>query len=316
MKKREITNNDMEQMFNKLIEQTPLLSEEQVNSILNKLPKIKSGSSAKHFFQNYLNTLAVGTIVLTIVVCTIFGIYSYYNNENESSNNSQENRIAPVRTDTIVVNSTDINNKKIVQERAKEDTILKTSSKIMIEPIQTVRNISLSDIYKQFEKQPQIFSFQASRDTFIVCKEGTSIKIKANTFISEKTGKEISGNVQIEVKEYYKLSDILLSNLSTSSGNAILETGGMIHIAASSDRENCIIKQGNEIEIGFPYAMKKDDMVLFNGEWTNERIDWKLVETITVDEIRATEEVIITEEEIVSEVLDNQIVEQMPEFPG
>ena len=318
MKKREITNNDLEQLFNMVIEQTPLLNEDQVFFLLNELPKSNPGKSGRYFFQNLLNSVIIGTIVLIGIVCTVYFVNQDHHTEKTISTNShQVNELAPAPIQSIPVKPTVDISKKMVQESAGKDSMLKAPAAATItEPIQAGTNLSVSDIFKHFEKQPQIFSIQANRDTIIVCKEGTSIKIKANSFISEKTGKEISGIVHIEVKEYYKLSDIMLSNLSTRSGNEILETGGMIHIAATSDRENCIIKQGNEIEIGFPYAMKIDDMALFNGEWTNEIINWKLAKTITVDEIRATEEVIVTEEEVVSEVLDNQIVEQMPEFPG
>ena len=55
MKKREITNNDLDQLFNNIIEQSPLVGEEQVNSLLYNLPKSNSGSTVKHFFKYNLN---------------------------------------------------------------------------------------------------------------------------------------------------------------------------------------------------------------------------------------------------------------------
>lgn len=134
----------------------------------------------------------------------------------------------------------------------------------------------------------------------ITCKEGTTIKIKANSFISEKTGKEISGNIQLAVKEHYQISDIILAKLSTTSGNNILETGGMLNLMASANSENCNIKHGENIEIGFPYSNKKDDMELFYGEWTNNKIDWKQARK--------------PQQEVNKEVFF--IVEEMPEFPG
>ena len=49
----------------------------------------------------------------------------------------------------------------------------------------------------------------------------------------------------------------------------------MIHLNAIADNGKCIIKESSVIEIGFPYSNKKKDMALFNGEWTNNKIDWK-----------------------------------------
>jgi hypothetical protein len=65
MKKREMTTNDLEQLFNTIIDQKPLINEEQVNSLLYNLPKASSGNAIKQFIQNHLNTLIFGTIVLS-----------------------------------------------------------------------------------------------------------------------------------------------------------------------------------------------------------------------------------------------------------
>lgn len=311
MKKREITNDDLEQLFNKVIEQTPLINEEQVNLLLNNLPKAPSGSAAKHFFPNHLNTLIIGTIVLIIVIGSILWVNTGHKTEKTiTQNNQQENKVELAPTDTLVVKSAVNIGKEMVQDTVHKDNTLKTSStNTSSASIQTDTIMSVSDIYKHFDKQPQIFSIQANRDTTIICKEGTTIKIKANSFVSEKTGEEILGKVQIRVKEYYKLSDMLLSNLSTTSGNKILETGGMLHIMAMADNENCIIKQGHEIEIGFPYSNKKDDMTLFNGVWTNDKIDWELGNTAFSGNI-IDDVVIMTASEP-----EYVFVEQMPEFP-
>lgn len=137
--------------------------------------------------------------------------------------------------------------------------------------------ISWKEFYKQHEKRPQIFLINNSNDTLLTCLEGTTIRIRPNTFVSELTGEPVSGNIKIIVTEYYKLSDMLLANLTTTAGNSILETGGMIYIAAVSDNGHCKIKDGQKIEIGFPAKVKKDDMQLFNGEWENNVINWQVV---------------------------------------
>ena len=138
------------------------------------------------------------------------------------------------------------------------------------------QTIFWTDFYKQFKKTPQTFSINCNKDTLLSCLEGTTIKIRSNSFVSEKTGNLISGTVKITVTEYYKLSDIMLANLSTTSNNALLETGGMLHIAAISNNENCKIKDGQKIEIGFPAKAKKGDMQLFTGSWNNEKMNWQV----------------------------------------
>jgi len=50
MKKREITNNELEQLFTNIIEQEPLLTEYQVDLMLNNLPEAIPGNALKSFF--------------------------------------------------------------------------------------------------------------------------------------------------------------------------------------------------------------------------------------------------------------------------
>lgn len=157
-----------------------------------------------------------------------------------------------------------------------------------------------SNFYKQFEKPAQTFTLNTTKDTIITCAEGTKITIKPNLFITE-SGKEVTGNVQLKVKEFYKTSDILLANLSTASNGKLLETGGMLHIEAYSGSEKCQLKHGKNIELSFPTNNFKKGMQLFRGTWQDDNIDWQLNDDFPSES-----------EEI--EVFDTPIL--FPEFPG
>jgi TonB family protein len=133
----------------------------------------------------------------------------------------------------------------------------------------------VSDNKWQIDKQAQFFFIPTNKDTVLTCADGTIIKIKANSFVSEKTGKAITGMIKFSVTEFYKISDILLSNLSTTSNGQLLETGGMVNITATSNNEDLKLKKGQSIEIQFPTKQKENDMQLFSGEWENENhINW------------------------------------------
>lgn len=156
----------------------------------------------------------------------------------------------------------------------------------------------LLDFYKKNAQKPQLFLVNNNKDTTIVCAQKTRIKINARSFVSSKTGKEIVGKVQISVNEYYKISDILLANLSTTANGKLLETGGMINITVSSNQEKCELKKGNTIEIGFPRKEEKEGMQLFTGNWNDNNINWQVQKNSTDL---------------------NQIftkVDQLPEYPG
>jgi len=315
MKRREITNNDLEQLFSNIIKQEPLLNENQVNSFLNSLPGPHFGSSVKRFFQNYLNAFLLGATVVLIIVTALILINSEHKSEETIVQNiPEENLVAPVSSDTFTAEKVVVINKEISQNKEDLDSVInKSTTKSSTSIVRADTIISLLDVYKHFEKQPQVFSIRTDRDTTIICKEGTMIQINANSFISEKTGNPISGTVQLKVKEYYKISDMILANLTTTSGGKILETGGMLHISATNNSENCILKPGSDIKIGFPFSGKKDDMALFYGEVTNDLIDWKLANK--TDDVKISDELTIaTVTESNSEVFF--IVEEMPEFPG
>ncbi|HNR08793.1 MAG TPA: energy transducer TonB [Saprospiraceae bacterium] len=166
-------------------------------------------------------------------------------------------------------------------ETLKDTNKTNTTLPKQAEVIENESTISWADFYKQLEKRPQVFSINNSKDTLLSCLEGTTVRIRSNTFVSILTGKPISGNIKITVTEYYKLSDILLANLTTTSDNSLLETAGMIYIAAVSNNENCKIKDGQKIEIGFPTKAKNDDMQIFSGDWDNNRINWLSVSNST-----------------------------------
>jgi TonB family protein len=165
-------------------------------------------------------------------------------------------------------------------------------------------------MYRHYEKSPQIFTIPIDKDTIIECKEVTTLRIPANSFMIESSGEAVNGDVEISVKEYYDLSDMILANLSTMSGDKILETGGMIHISANSHGENCILKKDREIKIGFPYFSEKKDMQLFSGDWKNNNIDWTPMIPSDDTNKSTPQETDQPELEIFT------VVEAMPSFPG
>src|SRR6185503_20189214 len=86
--------------------------------------------------------------------------------------------------------------------------------------------------------------------------------------------------VNVYMTEYYKLSDILLANLTTESNGRMLETGGMIFIEALAEGKECRLKKNSLIEIQFPFAESKEGMKLFVGNWKNKNVDWEEMGTL------------------------------------
>ncbi len=138
--------------------------------------------------------------------------------------------------------------------------------------------ITVSSIYKKLSKQPQVFHIITSKDTVITCKEGTKLTIPQNAFVS-KTGKQITGEVQLKTEEFYSKSDIVLAGLTTLSDGKLLESGGMLNLKAIAGGEEVQLKVGTRIRIEMPTKEKKEGMQLFNGvKGKDGKVNWVLAE--------------------------------------
>ncbi|MGE0021522.1 MAG: energy transducer TonB [Draconibacterium sp.] len=309
MKKHEITDSGLDKIFGKIIEQRPLLTDEQVNLLLTNPSGKVVEKPGKNFLRYFLKLfIPTVSVVLILILALIWLKPEPGRDENDIENNLISNQKIVVLDDSIQMKSVDS-----LKNFQKE---LKDSKGNLAEVVHKKPEISIVDIFSNFKKKPQVFLIKSDRDTSIYCKEGTLIKIKANSIILEKSGELKSAVVKLEVEEYYKISDMIFANLTTTSDKKMLETGGMIHISATAHNEKCIVKPGTAIEIGFPFSLKKDKMILFEGVRSGNLIDWKLENK--TDDVKISNELTLID---VAPVTDSNsevffIVEDMPEFPG
>ena len=84
---------------------------------------------------------------------------------------------------------------------------------------------------RHMQATPQRFRIDATQDNSITGKAGTRISFNRNCFVNRK-GEEVKETVDIELKECYKLADMMTENLSTTSRGTLLESKGMISITA------------------------------------------------------------------------------------
>lgn len=217
----------------------------------------------------------------------------------------------PIQNESLKNNSTVIDtipSKKNIEASIKidEPVILKDSvyseqEVVKVEILKSIKNIKTLHV-----KTPQKLKVNTQKDTVLVLKEGTKLSIKANSFVDAKSNL-VNGTIDLNVTEYYKLSDMLLANLSTTSNGKQLETGGMLYVEAKKGEANLALRENSSIEISFPTASKKEGMQLFSGEWKNGIINWQLE--------NKTEEVIAEEVEEDIEV-PFAVIEEVPIYPG
>lgn len=108
------------------------------------------------------------------------------------------------------------------------------------------------------------FTIDAGADTTIFGKQGTRIFIEKETF-QFADGRPVTGPVKIELKEFYDKSDMVLADLATASNGRMLETGGMLNIAATSEGQDVEIRGDKRIVVHFPKTkgILSEEMNLF-----------------------------------------------------
>jgi hypothetical protein len=134
---------------------------------------------------------------------------------------------------------------------------------------------SLDDLMGKLKRNTrQFYEIEGDRNYQITAENGTKVWIDAHSF-TDANGNPVSGAIQIEMEEAYSYEDMILSGLSTTSGDRLLETGGMVYIHASSNGQSLQLNPGSEMIVSMPTPELKDGMQLFAGQTdASGNIDW------------------------------------------
>lgn len=125
-----------------------------------------------------------------------------------------------------------------------------------------------------FENIPsQEFLISSDTDTILVGANGTKVKIESGIFV-DSTGKEVHGNVRIELKECLDIYSMVLGGLTTTSNGEILESGGMICLNANFQNQKLSLKRNSTIQIEVPADSIIKGMQYFEGVSNGGKINW------------------------------------------
>ncbi len=121
---------------------------------------------------------------------------------------------------------------------------------------------SLEDVLTNLAPITKTFEINPTEESMLTGDKGTAIYIPKNAF-QFADGTTPVGKVNIELKECYSLTDMIAENMNTSSGQRILETGGMIYFNATTEGKQLSVKDGKAFVIGFPKDGGTKEMGLF-----------------------------------------------------
>lgn len=138
---------------------------------------------------------------------------------------------------------------------------------------------NLDDLFAQWsEEQMQSFLLDPTQGNKILGAEGTSIWIDANSFeYADGTGLP-KGKVQFNLREAYQTSAIIMANLTTSSKDELLETGGMVFTEAFDESGKKLkLRMESSMRVSMPTSEMEEGMELFMGEQSEngQLNDWR-----------------------------------------
>jgi hypothetical protein len=225
--------------------------------------------------------LGVKVFIAIVSVVTIAVVF--YFNSNKTNTIQPNNGIAEKRTfeNIILPDSNNISNNSSndqVKETKEENNKMLTnvfdsnvSKAKLTTQIHSQKNntnhtqaplLAMKSFLNALSSNSQFFNIDPTRDTTIVCANGTGLLIKANSFTN---GNKIilAGNVQVEVKEAYNFTNILANDMHTLSNGNCLENDGTVYLNAKQNSEVIYINIKNPIQISIPTRNKKNGMQLF-----------------------------------------------------
>lgn len=132
---------------------------------------------------------------------------------------------------------------------------------------------TLSPLFDSLRPPTQTFTINGDRDTLLIGKNGTTLAILKNTFVNSQG--QTAKLVNIDLVEVNSITDIIKTNLQTTSGDKILQSGGMFFIDAKENNKSLTIAEGKSIYVEVRANFKDPQMKIFDGRFDeNGRINW------------------------------------------
>lgn len=130
---------------------------------------------------------------------------------------------------------------------------------------------SLSELTDRLsDNRMQYFTISPDKSVQLTGKQGTNLWIEAGAFEFTDGSGAPNASVEIALRETYSMADMLLADLTTTCGDQLLETAGMIYVDATSDGKSLQLKSDAQIVVSMPAESLREGMQLFLGEQNAE----------------------------------------------
>lgn len=133
------------------------------------------------------------------------------------------------------------------------------------------------EAFSEHEKKPREVVFHAcANDAYYSLNGGCKLHVPANAFVDEQ-GRPLS-HVRIETVEYLDLTSCIKANVTCTTKDELLRTGGMIHVKAFSGCREAHLAEDAFIGVEFPSQRLNPDTAMraFAGEVEGGQLVWSL----------------------------------------
>jgi outer membrane protein assembly factor BamB len=138
---------------------------------------------------------------------------------------------------------------------------------------------SMSDFFLKNGAPTQVFTLNAASGGLIIGSQGTKITFPSYAF-KHHNGTMVTGTISVLLREVYKKSDMLLSNLSTMNNSAPLKSGGMLSITAFQGNEQLYMANGKSYSAELPATVPSNSMRAFISSTDSAQgRNWSTIDT-------------------------------------
>lgn len=140
--------------------------------------------------------------------------------------------------------------------------------------IPMVTKVLPTDPFKATITPSTYIIIDTKKDNVVEGSKGTVIVVPKGCFRNSK-GDIVDDSVKIEVSESLSQTDMVMSNLTTTSNGKPLETDGMIYFNATANGEQLTIDKNHPVHIEIPTTHRKPGMMAYQGiRDSNGNMNW------------------------------------------
>lgn len=152
---------------------------------------------------------------------------------------------------------------------------------------------TFAEFFDQNGVRAQRYRIDAGRQTVLVGDKGTRLTLPAFSLL-DISGRIVSGEVEVRLTEIFSRSEMVLSNMVSTSEDRLLESGGQILVQAIQDHQMLELRQPIRVELPVSPALNNPlAMRLFEGGTAKTRafrsarsFDWKQVSRRTIPVVK------------------------------